>query len=345
MMSSNKFNSVNNLINNKYINMGTTNSVPSNNNSSPNNPNVTDVTNNYVKYSTNPAILGPGVWYDIHLESKNAKTEEQKKSFVHKMYLLAQSFPCLTCRKHIDDYIQSNPFEPLWNETTNTGEQIGMFKWSWLFHNVVNKRLNKPNISWDNALYIFSDASINSCAKDCTDDHTTPLQPQLTTIQPQPQPQVQFQSYQVQPQVSYAQPQIQSQVQPQNYVKYQNQRLQKNRSPVYKIVIPSPRRNNEYENDSDSIDYTKYKSRIKHHKSSKHKTSKHKYLSPPTRTDSIFVPDRYPLYVKNSSYQYNDQFESENGSGSEDESESESENESYEDMIKSPKCKNKYNVN
>lgn len=239
MADINKFN-LNNFTNNKYIiNMGTSSSLLNNNQHPVNNSNDKEV-NNYVKYSTNPNVLGPGVWYDIHLESKNAKIEEQKKAFVHKMYLLAQSFPCLTCRKHIDEYLQNNPFEPFWNEITNTGEQIGMFKWSWYFHNSVNQRLNKPLVSWDNALYIFSDASINSCDKDCTDEKITssPVHSQLIyPIQLQPTPQLSIQPL------------------PQTQFQY--------RSPVYSNKLSNLNSNSKHNSSK--------------HKTSK---SKHKYVSP-----------------------------------------------------------------
>ncbi|MDA7838871.1 Erv1/Alr family FAD-linked sulfhydryl oxidase [bacterium] len=55
-----------------------------------------------------------------------------------------QHFPCLDCREHFSDMISQHPF-PL--EFVRTTEDARV--WTWLTHNFVNVRLNKPWESFD----------------------------------------------------------------------------------------------------------------------------------------------------------------------------------------------------
>ena len=50
--------------------------------------------------------------------------------------------PCLSCRQHFEQVLVENP-------VPETGD---FFKWSVDVHNIVNKRLGKPEVSYDDAL-------------------------------------------------------------------------------------------------------------------------------------------------------------------------------------------------
>lgn len=108
-----------------------------------------------VKYPTNPALLGLGVWYIVHTLAKHATTPEKKNEFIDFMYLLSVEFPCGKCRTHIQEYIREHSFEPYMNIVNDKGEDIGLFKWSWMFHNAVNVRLHKPFLDFDTAYSMF----------------------------------------------------------------------------------------------------------------------------------------------------------------------------------------------
>jgi hypothetical protein len=103
------------------------------------------------KLITNPERIGSGIWFVIHLKAKHATTEQTKNEFIDFMYLLSVEFPCNRCRTHIQSYLREHPFEPYMNLKNNEGEDIGLFKWSWLFHNAVNNRLAKPFVDWETA--------------------------------------------------------------------------------------------------------------------------------------------------------------------------------------------------
>ena len=108
------------------------------------------------KILSDPKIIGSGLWLNIHLKAKRATDETGKRDFVNDMNMYYEEFPCENCRKHIREYMDSHPFEPLWNMKNENGREIGMFKWSWMFHNAVNTRLRKPYLDWNTACEMYN---------------------------------------------------------------------------------------------------------------------------------------------------------------------------------------------
>ena len=123
-----------------------------------------------MKNLSDPTVVGPGVWWLIHVKAKEAISEQTIDEFIDLMYFLAQHFSCKKCRTHILNYIQTHPFSDLINLTDKSGHKIGMFKWSWMFHNAVNIRLNKPNLNWENAVEMFYGES-SVCNSDCDESN------------------------------------------------------------------------------------------------------------------------------------------------------------------------------
>lgn len=120
--------------------------------------------------STDPKIIGPGIWFVIHLTARRAKDEQSKQAFVALMKSLAAKFPCEKCRTHINAYLTKNSFEPYWNAKHTNGEENGMFTWSWNFHNTVNTRLGKPYVDYETAWNMYGDG-ITICTSKCGDEH------------------------------------------------------------------------------------------------------------------------------------------------------------------------------
>lgn len=106
------------------------------------------------KIPTNPKLYG-AVWTIIHIMARRAVTEEQKKEFMNFMYMLSVEFPCGNCRTHIQAYLHEHSFDPFMNMLNEKGEDIGLFKWSWIFHNTVNARLHKPIMDWETAWHMY----------------------------------------------------------------------------------------------------------------------------------------------------------------------------------------------
>ncbi len=111
-----------------------------------------------------PRIFGPGSWFDIHVYAAEATTPERKRAFMDFMRLLAPKLKCKTCKDHAIVYLRDHPME---NYLT---EEHGLFKWSWIFHNTVNRRLGKPEVDWTSALKLFVESDSGVCVQDCGDD-------------------------------------------------------------------------------------------------------------------------------------------------------------------------------
>ena len=118
---------------------------------------------------SDPAVVGPGTWWYIHIKARDATTGKKIDEFIDHMYFLAKNFSCTNCRKHINQYIDTHPFKDLKHLKNKDGERIGMFKWAWMFHNAVNTRIHKSYVEWETAVEMFYDDSI-VCDKNCGED-------------------------------------------------------------------------------------------------------------------------------------------------------------------------------
>ena len=123
---------------------------------------------NIEKNQANPKYIGPGTWNVIHTLAYNANTIAEKQSFVNHMKIICRQFPCDTCRGHCKEYIKQNPMEEYFDVITE-GRELGLFTWTWQFHNAVNHRIGKPLMSWDMAYHLYSQLGDKEmCSKDCS---------------------------------------------------------------------------------------------------------------------------------------------------------------------------------
>lgn len=121
---------------------------------------------------TNPEVVGPGNWFVIHTMAKRAGESgnpyQAKMAFWNHMKMLSETFPCITCRNHIKEYLDKNPIEPFWRIIDeSTGQDVGLFKYTWIFHNIVNVRLGKPEMSWNTAYSMYYDEEESVCSLSC----------------------------------------------------------------------------------------------------------------------------------------------------------------------------------
>jgi len=120
-----------------------------------------------LKKLADPDSFGPGAWLVIHTLAFHAKTEKQKRNFEESMHVIQRGLKCESCRRHCGEYLEKHPIKDYWNVRNKDGEDIGMFKWTWAFHNAVNTRLHKPVLDWETAYHLFSDSENALCTKEC----------------------------------------------------------------------------------------------------------------------------------------------------------------------------------
>lgn len=132
-----------------------------------------------------PKVIGPGEWIVIHTLAFNAKTPEEKKSFCRNFRLIINTFRCSNCRQHAIAYIESNPPEIHARIIVEKGhEDTTMFRYTWEFHNTVNKRLGKPKMSWEQAYKEYSNPTDMFCNTHCGGPTIAPTQKQVAGIIP-----------------------------------------------------------------------------------------------------------------------------------------------------------------
>ena len=107
--------------------------------------------------------IGPGIWFKIHSDSIAAKTQSLKESFVININVLCDGFKCKHCQPHFRKYINENPIEKYFDIKDKKGIDIGIFKWTWEFHNAVNLRLGKYQCSLEESYEYYTNNTIGAC--------------------------------------------------------------------------------------------------------------------------------------------------------------------------------------
>lgn len=120
-----------------------------------------------INFPTDPKKFGPGVWFSLHLSAINAIEDEYIKFFINQTKTLISKLPCKDCSDHAINYMQNNPIEQFIELKDSEGNKIGMFKWTWMFHNDVNSRLGKSIIDWLTAYYMYKNEEMVICPLDC----------------------------------------------------------------------------------------------------------------------------------------------------------------------------------
>ena len=134
-------------------------------------PGATAILSDY-KDSTDPKYIGPGTWNVIHREAYKARTSPQQLKFIELMKNICYGFPCFTCKGHCTEHIKNHPLEEYLGVLVDINGQrlpIGLFVWTWKFHNAVNARIGKPIMSWDTAYNLYSENEALVCSKNCLD--------------------------------------------------------------------------------------------------------------------------------------------------------------------------------
>lgn len=109
------------------------------------------------KQYTNVSHNGSGMWWMLHMDARNATTDLLKQAFLENVKYKATNFGCMTCRIHFVSAIANDPPDKYWSP------EYGYFKWTHKLHNIVNRRLNKAEIPFDEAWSYFEYPSARGC--------------------------------------------------------------------------------------------------------------------------------------------------------------------------------------
>lgn len=111
------------------------------------------------KHISNSHVFGPGLWWSLHIDSINIINSEDAEYYIKTTNRKLASIPCQECRNHALDYLSKNPV------TKYNALEEGYFRWGWEFHNTVNRRLGKVELTYDEAKMIYVNPMY--CTGDC----------------------------------------------------------------------------------------------------------------------------------------------------------------------------------
>ena len=106
--------------------------------------------------------FGPGMWYTIHITALKLGED----LFLDWIRIILNSIQCLRCRTHALEYLEENNPVKYMGIHNENGELIGMFQWSWKFHNDVNLRLSKKVYDFNEVYRMYSSESA-LCSNHC----------------------------------------------------------------------------------------------------------------------------------------------------------------------------------
>lgn len=100
-----------------------------------------------------PSLWGPHAWKTLHAVAAHADTTGDAEAFRTYMNALRNALPCKTCQAHMTQYMNAHPLP-----------SEHFFDYTVAFHNDVNVRLGKPEVTPDIARAEFARAS---CSQAC----------------------------------------------------------------------------------------------------------------------------------------------------------------------------------
>jgi cbb3-type cytochrome oxidase subunit 3 len=96
----------------------------------------------------NPSLWGPSLWNSIHYIAlgypENNPSDNISSKYVQFFKSLSVVIPCDECKIHFNQMLINYP--------PNLKSKETLFKWSVDIHNLVNKRLNKKELTYEEAI-------------------------------------------------------------------------------------------------------------------------------------------------------------------------------------------------
>jgi hypothetical protein len=99
-------------------------------------------------------LWGPSIWFLFHTLAEKLKPENESEVQIVLFHFKQVCFnlPCPSCQKHATETLQKASIEKI-----KTREELKQFFWE--FHNLVNKRLNKPIFSKNESDNLYKKAN------------------------------------------------------------------------------------------------------------------------------------------------------------------------------------------
>lgn len=124
------------------------------------------------KEVTNLKYVAPGLWVAMHFMAARIDGVKKGEEFKAYLELLKNTLPCVYCRQHMSDYLETHPLPSKYSS---------FFEWSVNFHNDVNRRLGYKQMPMEKAISLYmGDEGV------CSDDCDESIKPDNVTIIQEP---------------------------------------------------------------------------------------------------------------------------------------------------------------
>lgn len=120
--------------------------------------------------------FGPGHWDYMHRTAAKANTDDLKYVILDIIDLECKCFGCDACRKDFSNLWKEyqkdlNKYWTVYYKYNGDIYEVGMLKLTIDLHNDVNRKLNKPIMSYDKAIEMYISDSTGCNDFVCQDDH------------------------------------------------------------------------------------------------------------------------------------------------------------------------------
>ena len=102
-----------------------------------------------------PEKWGPLFWGALHVAALGCSNHENLVNFVECYKAI---IPCMSCRQHFEEVLDANPVPAV----SNPAE---LFAWTVDVHNIVNKRINKPLLTYEEAYQTWTSEPTKICTQ------------------------------------------------------------------------------------------------------------------------------------------------------------------------------------
>ena len=108
---------------------------------------------------------GNKLWFNIHQDTYLAdQYPNMRKNIIELLKFKFENFSCSKCKPHLLQYLKDNPLE----------KSNSLFKWSWEFHNAVNRRIGKLEMDYETAYMSVSNQNqCDSCKTETKSNDTS----------------------------------------------------------------------------------------------------------------------------------------------------------------------------
>ena len=108
-------------------------------------------------------------WIDIHSLAASIETHDDIVHILKSILIIIDNIKCGKCHRHAHEYLKEHSFDKYYSLTDPQGRLVGIFIYFVEFHNIVNQRLGKPELSHQEALnmYYSEDEDTGFCTMEC----------------------------------------------------------------------------------------------------------------------------------------------------------------------------------